>query len=131
MHPHSPCAASHSRRWVIWCWRKRCCGALPAPSVHVKLWRVHAVWWRKRKWHSPRDLQWSAKALSSARAVLEAHRDIVNARHAQLLEIRRLSLIGRLAEAERELKQLDPSSLPPTLRAIHALALAGIALRRL
>lgn len=78
-----------------------------------------------------RDLQWSAKALSSARAVLEAHRDIVNARHAQLLEIRRLSLIGRLAEAERELKRLDPSSLPATLRAIHALALAGIALRRL
>src|SRR5215510_14352842 len=50
-----------------------------------------------------RELSWSAKALHSARATLEDHGDAVNAAHARHLEVRRLLLIGRIDEAEREL----------------------------
>jgi hypothetical protein len=78
-----------------------------------------------------RDLGWAAKTIDAARVTLEEHGDRVNAAHARYLEIRRLLLIGRLDEAERTLAKLDPTPLPPALRAVHELALAGIALRRL
>jgi hypothetical protein len=78
-----------------------------------------------------RDLGWPAKSLDAARATLEAHGDRVNAAHARYLEIRRLLLIGRLDETERALAELDPSPLPPALRTIHELIVAGIAMRRL
>jgi hypothetical protein len=78
-----------------------------------------------------RDLGWPAKALDAARATLEAHGDRVNAAHARYLEVRRLLLIGRLDEAERKLAGLDPSPLPPALRAAHELVVAGIAMRRI
>ncbi|MET0851901.1 MAG: helix-turn-helix domain-containing protein, partial [Candidatus Rokuibacteriota bacterium] len=50
--------------------------------------------------------------------------------YARYLRVRRLVLIGRLAEAERQLAELDPSPLPPASRAVHELVVAGIALRR-
>lgn len=78
-----------------------------------------------------RELGWPAKALDAARAVLEAHGDSVNAAHARLLEIRRLLLIGRLDAAEQRLAELDPAPLPPALRTVHELVVAGIAMRRL
>lgn len=78
-----------------------------------------------------RDLGWPAKALDAARAVLEAHGDAVNAAHARFLEVRRLLLVGRLDEAERRLAGLDPAPFPAASRAVHALAVAGIAMRRL
>src|SRR5688572_3064368 len=78
-----------------------------------------------------RDLGWNTKMLDAARAALEEHGDRVNAAHARYLEIRRLLLIGRLAEAERKLELLDPTPLPPALRASHELGVAGIAMRRL
>jgi hypothetical protein len=78
-----------------------------------------------------RDLAFSAKALDAARVVLEAHDDHANAAHARYLEVRRLLLIGRLDEAEQRLALLDPTPLPPALRAAHALIIAGIAMRRL
>jgi hypothetical protein len=78
-----------------------------------------------------RDLGWPTKALAAARTILETHGDRANAAHARHLEIRRLLLIGRLDEAERELDRLDAAALPPALRAVHELAAAGIALRRL
>ncbi|MGE0147132.1 MAG: helix-turn-helix domain-containing protein [Parvibaculaceae bacterium] len=78
-----------------------------------------------------RDLSWPGKALDQARATLENHGDRANGAHARYLEIRRLLLIGRLDEAERRLAGLDPASLPPALRAVHELAGAGIALRRI
>jgi hypothetical protein len=78
-----------------------------------------------------RELTWPARELEVARAALEAHGDRVNAAHARMLEIRRLLLIGRLDEAEHRLAALDPSPLPPALRAAHELVVAGIALRRL
>lgn len=78
-----------------------------------------------------RDLGWPATALDSARLTLVAHGDWINAAHAQYLAIRRLLLIGRLDDAEQRLGELDPSPLPPALRATHELVVAGIALRRL
>ncbi|ANM11179.1 MULTISPECIES: hypothetical protein [unclassified Rhizobium] len=78
-----------------------------------------------------RDLIWPPKALETARRVLEAHGDRVNAAHAGNVTIRRLVLIGRLDEAERALAALDPTPLPPALRAAHELVAAGIAVRRL
>src|SRR5215472_4782108 len=78
-----------------------------------------------------RDLGFPAKTLDAARATLEAHGDRVNAAHARHLEVRRLLLIGRLDEAERTLAELDPAPFPPASRAVHELAVAGIAMRRL
>lgn len=78
-----------------------------------------------------RDLGWPAKALDAARAVLEAHGDRLNAAHARTIAVRRLLLIGRLGEAERMLAGFDESPLPPALEAARALAIGGIALRRL
>jgi len=78
-----------------------------------------------------RDLRWPAKALDVARATLEANGDRVNAAHARYLEVRRLLLTGRLDDAERALAELDPAPLPPAAKATHALAVAGIAMRRL
>jgi hypothetical protein len=78
-----------------------------------------------------RELDWPAKALLAARATLEAHGETINAAHARHLEIRHLLLIGRLAEAERKLAELDPAPLPPASRAAHELVVAGLAMRRL
>jgi hypothetical protein len=78
-----------------------------------------------------RDLGWPAKALDAARATLEEHGDRLNAAHARYLEVRRLLLIGRVAEAERILGKLDPAPFPPASRTAHELVVAGIAIRRL
>jgi hypothetical protein len=78
-----------------------------------------------------RDLSWPVQTLDAARATLDAHGDRVNAAHARYLEIRRLLLIGRLEEAERALAGLDPAPLPPPLKTVHELVVAGIAMRRL
>ena len=59
-----------------------------------------------------RDLGWPAKALDAARATLEAHGDRVNAAHARYLEVRRLLLIGRIDEAERDARRARPRALP-------------------
>jgi hypothetical protein len=78
-----------------------------------------------------RDFGGSAEALDAARATLEEHGDRGNAAHAKFLAIRRSLLIGRIAEAERALVGLDPAPLPPATRTVHALVVAGIAIRRL
>src|SRR5262245_17519638 len=78
-----------------------------------------------------RDLGWPAKALEAARATLEAHGDRGHGGHARYLEIRRFLLIGRIADAERALAELDPALLPPVLKTAHELVVAGIAIRRL
>lgn len=78
-----------------------------------------------------RDLGWPAKTLDTARTILQAHGDRVNAAHAGLLEVRRLLLIGRLDDAERNLSEIDSALFSPVLRAAHELVVAGIAMRRL
>jgi hypothetical protein len=78
-----------------------------------------------------RDLSFSTKALDTAQATLERHGDRANAAHAAHLKVRRLLLIGRLDEAEQALAKFDAAPLPPALRAVHELAIAGVAIRRL
>jgi hypothetical protein len=78
-----------------------------------------------------RDLTWPARSLEGARRVLEAAGDRANAAQARYIEIRRLVLIGRLAEADAMLAPLDPAVLPPALRVVHELAVTGVATRRL
>jgi len=78
-----------------------------------------------------RDLGWPARTLDAARATLEAHGDLVNAAHARYLELRRLLLVGRLDETDRTLAALAPMPLPPALRVVHELVVAGVALRRI
>ncbi len=78
-----------------------------------------------------RDLGWPAKALDAARSTLEERGDRLNAAHARHLAIRRLLLLGRLDETERQLAELDPAPFPPAWRAAHELVVAGIAIRRL
>lgn len=78
-----------------------------------------------------RDLGWPVKALDAARTTLEEHGDRVNAAHARYLAVRRLLLIGRIEEAERALEDRGASDVPPALRTVHELVLAGIAMRRL
>jgi hypothetical protein len=78
-----------------------------------------------------RDLGWPQKPLDAARETLEEHGDRLNAAHARYLQVRRLVLLGRLDEAEHMLADFDTAPLPPTLRTIYELVVAGIALRRL
>jgi hypothetical protein len=78
-----------------------------------------------------RDLGWPTRGLDRARAVLESHGDRINAAHARYIEIRRLVLIGRLDEAEARLPDLEAHGLTLTLKTVHELAVAGIAMRRL
>jgi len=78
-----------------------------------------------------RDLGFPAKVLDAARATLELHGDRLNAAHARYLEVRRLLLVGRLDEAEGNLPALEQMSLPPAMRTVHELVVAGIAIRRL
>ena len=77
-----------------------------------------------------RDLSSHTKELDGAAALLEEMGDRVNAAHARYLAIRHMILIGRLNDAERALDKLDPTLLPPVLKASHALVAATLALRR-
>jgi hypothetical protein len=78
-----------------------------------------------------RDSGWPAGALKAAWVTLEAHGDWVNGAYARYLEVRRLLLVGRIDTAERMLAELNAVVLPPALRTVHQLVVAGIAIRRL
>lgn len=77
-----------------------------------------------------RDLRWSLQSLDHARAVLAAHGDRVNAALAASLAARRLLLTGHLDEARDVLAGIDADAVGPTLRTMHELVLAGVAIRR-
>jgi hypothetical protein len=78
-----------------------------------------------------RDLSGSPRTLAAALATLEARADRANALQARLIAVRRLLLLGRLAEAASALARLDTRGLPPSLRAVAELAAAELALRSL
>ncbi len=73
----------------------------------------------------------SQRALAAAAATLDAHADHANALQARLIAVRRLLLLGRLADAEAALVRLDARGLPPALAAVAALCAAELALRSL
>jgi hypothetical protein len=77
-----------------------------------------------------RDLRGSPRALANATNVLEARGDRANAQQARLIALRRLLLLGRLAEVETALARLDVIRLP-LLEAIAELIRAELALRSL
>lgn len=78
-----------------------------------------------------RDLSWPSHTLDAALITLEAHGDRVNAAHARYVRVRRLLLIGQLDDAEQALRDVDPAPVSPALSCVHALIVAGIAMRRL
>ncbi|TDP71547.1 helix-turn-helix domain-containing protein [Roseateles toxinivorans] len=78
-----------------------------------------------------RELGGSPRTLAAAVLTLEAHADHANALHARLVAVRRLLLLGRLAEAAAALAPLDGRRLPPSLAAVAELSAAELALRSL
>jgi hypothetical protein len=76
-----------------------------------------------------RDLG-EVKSLDAARQVLERAGDHANATHARYLDIRRLLLLGRLADAEQRMQQVR-APLSPALQVTRELVIAHIAMRRL
>lgn len=78
-----------------------------------------------------RDLNGLPRGLAAAVATLEAHADHANAQHARLIEVRRLLLLGRLADADAALALCDTRGLAPALEAAAGLAAAELALRSL
>lgn len=78
-----------------------------------------------------RDFSWPAGKLEEARTTLEKHGDWVNANHAHYIHVRCLLLMGQLDEAEQRLDTVDPGSLPPALKTVRELIVAGIAMHRL
>jgi DNA-binding transcriptional ArsR family regulator len=77
-----------------------------------------------------RDLAGAGKGLHEAVRVLSARGDEVNAVFARLVDVRRLTLLGNVERAKRELDALSVSRSPPRLAALLHLAAADLAMRR-
>lgn len=77
-----------------------------------------------------RDLNWPEARLASARALLAARGDRLNATHALHLQARRLLLLGRVDGADAMLAAEPAAELSPALTSARQLILAGIAMRR-
>jgi hypothetical protein len=77
-----------------------------------------------------RELGWPARDLDEAVRVFAAHGDRANLQHARLLQVRRLLLLGRVAEAEAALARLTRAQLPARLAAIAELLRFETAVRR-
>lgn len=78
-----------------------------------------------------RDLGWPVRELDDARSTLELHGDVLNAVHARHLQARRSLLLGDTEDAERALKGVPLSQLPPIRQASHEMIVAGLAMQRL
>jgi hypothetical protein len=77
-----------------------------------------------------RELGWPPRPLGEAARTFAAHGDRENAAHARLLQIRRLLLLGRVAEADGACAGLELADAPARLVAVAALVSFEIALRR-
>lgn len=78
-----------------------------------------------------RDLRAPVRTLAAAWAVLESRGDHANAQHARLIAVRRLLLLGRIAESSAALADIAIDKLPPAQRALAELVGAELALRSL
>ncbi len=78
-----------------------------------------------------RRLAGLAQTLAATRAVFDASGDRANAVYAALLQARHLLLTGDVEPARASLAGIDPTAAPAALRALHALLLAGVALRQM
>src|SRR5688572_22084177 len=77
-----------------------------------------------------RDLAGAEKGLHEAARVLSARGDELNAVFARLVDVRRLTLLGEVERAERELQRISLEDAPPRLLALLQLAAADLAMRR-
>ena len=100
-------------------------------GVHEVLARARCVVAEAEVALAMRDLHGSPRILASAAAALEARGDRANALQARLIALRRLLLLGRLAEAEASLAELNARGMPPLLLAVVELATAELAIRSL
>jgi hypothetical protein len=76
-----------------------------------------------------RELGDSDRPLAAAIETLDAHGDVRNALHARGVAIRRLLLLGRVAEAEHALARVELAAAPPMLLCAFELMSAGVAVR--
>ncbi len=77
-----------------------------------------------------RDLAGAEQGLSEAVALLSKRGDVANAAFARLVQVRRLTLLGEVERAERELAKVSPEGTPPRLAALIHLAAADLAMKR-
>ncbi len=105
--------------------------AARAFGSHEKLPRARCIVAEAEVALAMRDVAGSPRALASAAEILDAHGDTSNALQARLIALRRLLLIGRLAEAAVALERLDARGMTPPLAAVAALVAAELALRSL
>ena len=106
--------------------------AARAFGAHEELARARCVVAEAEVALAMREFAGSPRALAAAAATLQAHGDTGNATQARLIALRRLLLLGRLAEAADAAAQLAPSDqMPPALGAVAELAAAELALRSL
>ena len=100
-------------------------------GAHEELARARCVVAEAEVALAMRELGGSPRTLAAAAATLHARADAANATQARLIGVRRLLLLGRLADAAAALDGLPPQGLPPALQAVAALAAAELALRSL
>ena len=77
-----------------------------------------------------RDLSGAERGLEEAVALLAKRGDAPNAAFARLVQVRRLTLLGEVDSAQRELGKLPLDGTPPRLAALIQLAAADLAMKR-
>lgn len=77
-----------------------------------------------------RDLAGAERGLDEAVALLDQRGDAANAAFARLVQVRRLTLLGQIERAERQLSKLSPAPTPPRFSALLNLAAADLAMKR-
>lgn len=77
-----------------------------------------------------RDLAGAERGLSDAVSLLSKRGDVANAAFARLVQVRRLTLLGDVERAERELGKLSSEGTPARLAALIHLAAADLAMKR-
>jgi len=77
-----------------------------------------------------RDLAGADRGLAEAVRLLVERGDVANAAFARLVQVRRLTLLGEVARAERALGAIGLEQVPPRLAALLNLAAFDLAIRR-
>jgi DNA-binding transcriptional ArsR family regulator len=80
---------------------------------------------------SLRDLAGAARGLDDAATLLAKRGDVGNAAFARLVQVRRLALLGNVAEAARALGRIELSQAPARFVALAWLTAADLAMKRI
>jgi len=103
--------------------------AARAFGAHEELARARCVVAEAEVALAMRDFAGSPRTLAAAAATLQAHADAGNAMQARLIALRRLLLLGRLADAGDALAAIDVGTLSPSLAAVAELSAVELHLR--